>query len=305
MEVSMQPIDAFVSTDDGVQLFVQSLGSGPRTVVVPNGLYFIDDFRFLARDRRVVVYDVRNRGRSGSVGDATKLARGILNDVDDLDTVRRHLGVEAIDLIGHSYIGLMIAVYAMKYGSRVGRAVQLGPMEMTPGKLYPPPLNGDDEVRRGILARLGELQKETATLEPVERCRRFWSVLRPLYVTDPGNAHRIAWDRCELENERRFMKYWMESLIPSMSNLALGAADLSSVKIPILTIHGTRDRSAPYGGGREWAMRLGNARLLAVPDAGHAPWIEAPELVFGAVATFLDGAWPERAQVVESLEPGD
>jgi len=300
----MQPIDTFVSTDDGVQLFVRTLGEGRRVVVLPNGFHLSDDFGFLARDRRLVVYDVRNRGRSGSVGDAPKLARGILNDVDDLDAVRRHVGADTIDLVGHSYIGLMIAVYAMNYGNRVGRAVQIGPMEMTPGKAYPAHLNGDDDIRRAILARLGELQNEAATLEPIERCRRFWSVLRPLYVTDPADAVRITWDRCELENERNFMRYWVETLIPSMKNLALGASDLASVNAPFLVVHGTRDRSAPYGGGREWAMRLGNARLLAVPDAGHAPWIEASGLVFGAIDAFLGGTWPESAQVVESLEPG-
>ena len=133
----MQPIETFASTDDGVRLFVQTFGEGPRTVVIPNGLCLADDFNVLVRDRRLVVYDVRNRGRSEPVVDAAKLARGILNDVDDLDAVRRHLGADTIDLIGHSYMGWMIAAYAMRYGHRVHRAVQIGPMEMTPGKTYP------------------------------------------------------------------------------------------------------------------------------------------------------------------------
>jgi pimeloyl-ACP methyl ester carboxylesterase len=298
----MQPIEEFVSTDDGVRLFVQTFGDSGRPIVMPNGFYLADDLAFLARARRLVVYDVRNRGRSEPVSDDAKLARGILNDVDDLDAVRRHLGAETIDVIGHSYIGLMLAVHAMRYGDRVGRAVQIGPMEMTPGKGYPAHLTGDDDVRREIFAQLGAFQKEAGTLEPIERCRRFWSILRALYVTDPADAGRIKWDRCELPNERTFMKYWLENLVPSIKNLALGGDKLANVKVPILTIHGTRDRSAPYGGGREWAMRLGNARLLTVRDAGHAPWIEAPELVLGAIATFLDGRWPEAAQT-PSFEP--
>jgi hypothetical protein len=48
-----------------------------------------------------------------------------------------------------------------------------------------------------------------------------------------------------------------------------------------------------HGGGREWASTLPNARLLTVENAAHAPWIEAPDLVFGSMSTFLDGAWPE------------
>jgi pimeloyl-ACP methyl ester carboxylesterase len=181
--------------------------------------------------------------------------------------------------------------------------VQIGPAAMTPGQVYPEHLTGDDEIRRAIFARLAEFQQQAGMLEPIERCRRFWSILGALYVTDPANADRIDWGRCDLPNERGLMKYLTEILMPSMKNLALASQDLGAVKTPILTIHGTRDRSAPYGGGREWAMRLGNARLLAVRNGGHAPWIEAPELVFGAVEDFLDGRWPDAAQAVESLEP--
>jgi pimeloyl-ACP methyl ester carboxylesterase len=101
------------------------------------------------------------------------------------------------------------------------------------------------------------------------------------------------------------MKYWSEIILPSIQNLHLTAEDLAKVKTPVLTIHGTRDRSAPYGGGREWALLLPNAQLVTVENAGHAPWIEAPEKVFGAMNTFLGGAWPESAEKVKSLDPND
>jgi hypothetical protein len=42
---------------------------------------------------------------------------------------------------------------------------------------------------------------------------------------------------------------------------------------------------------------------VTVENAGHAPWIEAPEKVFGAIETFLGGAWPETARSVKSLDP--
>jgi pimeloyl-ACP methyl ester carboxylesterase len=55
------------------------------------------------------------------------------------------------------------------------------------------------------------------------------------------------------------------------------------------------DRSAPYGGGRDWATILPNARLVTVDNAGHIPWIEKPGEVFDALQTFLDGSWPSTA----------
>jgi pimeloyl-ACP methyl ester carboxylesterase len=46
-----------------------------------------------------------------------------------------------------------------------------------------------------------------------------------------------------------------------------------------------------------------NARLLTVDGAGHAPWIEDPERVLPAIASFLDGTWPDGAEQVTSLVP--
>jgi pimeloyl-ACP methyl ester carboxylesterase len=68
----------------------------------------------------------------------------------------------------------------------------------------------------------------------------------------------------------------------------------------VLVLHGKMDRNAPYGSGREWASLLPNARLVTFEKAAHAPWIEAPDQVFGAIETFLGGAWPEAAELVAS-----
>jgi len=42
---------------------------------------------------------------------------------------------------------------------------------------------------------------------------------------------------------------------------------------------------------------------VTVEGAGHAPWIEAPQRVLAAMATFLDGDWPADAEIVRSIEP--
>jgi pimeloyl-ACP methyl ester carboxylesterase len=34
---------------------------------------------------------------------------------------------------------------------------------------------------------------------------------------------------------------------------------------------------------------------LTIDKAAHAPWIEAPDLVFAAIETFLTGTWPDAA----------
>jgi pimeloyl-ACP methyl ester carboxylesterase len=85
------------------------------------------------------------------------------------------------------------------------------------------------------------------------------------------------------------LKHWMENIDPSIRALDL-TREAGKVLSPALVIHGTRDRQAPYGGGLEWASLLPGARLLTVEGAAHVPWIEAPEMVFGAIESFLDAA---------------
>ena len=301
----MQPSEGYVTTEDGVRLFFQTLGNGPQAVVIPNGFHLFDDFKHLADGRTLIFYDLRNRGRSDHVSDGSKLSRGIHHDVDDLEAVRRNFKISKTDVIGHSYMGLMVILYAMKYAAHVNRIVQVGPMEPRPGKQYPAHLTGADATLREVFAKLEDLQKERGSVEPKEFCRKFWSVLGVIYVVNPADAERINWGRCDLPNELNFMKYWNENIFPSIQSLELTTEEIAKVKTPVLTIHGTRDRSAPYGGGREWAMLLPNARLVTVENAGHAPWIEAPEKVFGSIKAFLDGTWPEEAEKVESLDPKD
>jgi proline iminopeptidase len=207
--------------------------------------------------------------------------------VDDLDAVRRHFGLERLALIGHSYMGLMVVLYAMKYPAHVDRIVQIGALGPFPSKQYPPELAHTDSTLRDVYAEIAKIQKEREALDPEERCRRVWSVLRRLYVTDPAHADKVRWGRCELPNERGFLKYWTESVLPSIHALSLTASDFARVTGPVLIIHGTKDRSAPYGGGLDWASVLPNARLLTVDGAGHAPWIEAPETFFEAIGQFI------------------
>jgi proline iminopeptidase len=279
--------EGYVTTDDGLRLWFKNVGTGPQVVVLPNGFHLFEDFSCLAPGRTLVFYDVRNRGRSDTVTDPAQLERGIHNDVDDLEVLRRHFGLERLNLIGHSYMGLMVILYAMKYPAHVDRIVQLAPIPPDPRKQYPPELTANDDVLRDTMVKLAELQKDRASYEPVEFCRQVWSILRCLYTADPRDADKIRWDRCDLPNERSFMTYWMGRIVPSIQALALTRETLAEVTCAVLTVHGTKDRSAAYGGARDWVALLANARLVTVADAGHGPWIEAPETVFEAIGQLL------------------
>lgn len=296
LEASVKAEEGYIFVEDGVRLFFRKVGSTGSTVVIPNGLYFFDEFKQFADSHILLFYDVRNRGFSDSVTDASKLSRGIHRDVDDLEVLRKHFNLDRMNLLAHSYIGLMIGLYAVRHPARVNRLLQIGPSQPDTSTQYPPDLMNADSVLQEAFAQIGELQKQGRSDDPEEACKQFWSILRFIYVANPADAQKIQWGRCELANERNSLKYFNQFLLPSLQNVHLSVQDLKDIKAPSLIIHGKKDRSAPYGGGRDWASMLPNARLLTIENAAHVPWIEAPDIVMPAIRTFLDGHWPDAAQ---------
>lgn len=294
----MELVEGYTTTPDAIRLFFQKTGSGPNVVVIPNAAYMFQDFRYLAEDHTIISFDLRNRGRSDAVSDAAKLAGGVHNDVEDLEAIRRHFGADTIGVLGHSYLGFVVALYAMKYPAHVSRVVQIGASPPMANKKYPPQLTGADAVAAEVGARLMELQKQGPGGDLEEFGKKMWALLRTLYVTDPADADKITWSAYHLPNEAfgKLMPYYSQCIAPSMQNTHLSDGDFENANMPVLTIHGTRDRHAPYGGGQDWAAMLPNARLLTIENAAHLPWIEEPEKVFNSIKTFLNGAWPDLAR---------
>ena len=298
----MAATEGYITMDDGVRLFYQAVGNGEKTLLILNGYFLFNDFKYLADGRTVIAIDVRNRGRSDYITDPSKLQRGIHQDVDDIEYVRRHFEIEKLDLLGHSYAGIIPILYALSYPERVGRIVQISSMPPNQSTQYPDHLRNVDSVLQTFFANFRLLQQQSQALSPEEFCGKFWTLLRLLYVFNPNDADKIQhWKACHLPTELNFMSYWMGFLMPSIQSLNFTSEELAKVSTPVLNVHGTKDRSAPYGGGREWALILPNARFLTIDNVAHAPWIEAPEKVLGPIGTFLNGTWPEAAEKVEAL----
>jgi proline iminopeptidase len=275
-----------VNIGSGLELWSRVIGQG-EPVVVPNGDYFVADLEGLADEFALVTYDPRNRGRSQRLEADGRFVGDIHTDVADLEQLRKRLGIERLNLLGHSYAGVLVALYAMEYPQHVQRIVQIGPPAPRALTQYGAHEMWDDGVAGQVFAGIGQIMREAAGKDPVEVCRSASAVLARLCVVDAADAGRLNWGRCDLPNERTFMKYWIENLQPSLQKLAITPEMFARVACPVLVIHGRKDRNAPWGAGRDWAKQLPNARLLTIENAAHAPWIEAPEVVLGAIRDFL------------------
>src|SRR5262245_19956051 len=268
-----QLTSGYITVDDGVRLFFQKVGSGPEVLVILNGFSLLHDFQYLESGRTIIALDLRNRGRSDLISNSSKLKRGIHQDVDDLENVRRHFGIDQMSLLAHSYAGMIVILYAVKYPAHLRRIVQIGSIPPDHAKQYPAHLMNADATLHQFFARIQELEKERPSMDPVTHCKKFWSFLRLIYVHDPADPDKLRWENCDLPTELNVMSYWLGYLAPSIQTVQLTKEDLVHVEMPVLIIHGRHDRSGPYGGARDWALRLPNARLLTVKDAAHAPWI--------------------------------
>jgi pimeloyl-ACP methyl ester carboxylesterase len=296
---AMQRQEGYVTTPDGVRLYFVRSGEGARTLVVPNAIYMPEELASLAANHAVIFYDLRNRGRSDCVTDPEKLRRGIHQEVDDLETIRRHFDLPEMSLIAHSYPGVIAALYAMKHPEHVARFVQIGP----PAPDMHTPIAAEhrfaDATTAEVFSKLQQIRQRATSTDPIELCRESWTILRALYVFEPEHVAKIAhWGFCEHRNERNMLMHWNQNILPSLQALALGDSDYAKASMPALIVHGARDRSAPYGGGREWARQLPNARLLTIENAGHVPHLETPDLVLPALEAFLAGEWPAMASKV-------
>jgi proline iminopeptidase len=285
--------EGYVTVDEGVELRYKTIGDGPEAVIVPAAIYMEYEFERLADESRtLILYDQRGRGKSSAIANLSKISMD--NEIADLEALRQHLGKEKVSLIGWSYLGGLVILYANQYPENVNRIVQIGPISPT-YEIFLTTLSTpfDDESA----AQLKELQEEGLDkTDPEKYCTEYWNIYMKRIFHDPGKISLFRSDKCKCKNE-----------MPNTVNMQL-LAIIGKLKewdwrelaqgfdIPVLTIHGESD-TLPLEGSRVWVQTMRNARLLFVPEAGHLPFVEQPEIFYPAVDTFLRGEWPAGAEI--------
>ena len=289
--------EGFVTVEPGVRVGYRIVGSGPETLVTPwpSGSPGLDR---LARGRRVIYYNPRGRLGSDAV-DPAKVS--FENELADLDAVRKHFRLERMQLLGWSHYGMMTAVYTIRHPDRVSRLVQ-----MTPGTPRRTPYLEEgmktmaaraDEAGQ---ARLAERRKAGEfDGKPEAYCREDRRVSLVAFVADPRDVEKLELDSCRFANEQAERQGpWWGALFGSMGDWDY-RREAAALTVPRLVVHGEKD-FIPFGGSREWVAGNPNARLLVIPNVGHFPHVEKPDVFFPAVERFLAGGWPEGAVTVEA-----
>ena len=159
--------EGYIEVEKEINIFYQKVGDGPEKMIIPMGFLLYDDFKVLASESRTLVfYDMRNRGRSSYVLDSTKIT--IEEDVNDVEKIRKHFNFQKINLIGESYLGLMVIMYALQHPNNVEDIVQIGavPLKSKWWSQYPKELRNDQSnLDSTAYAKLIKLHREMYYLE--------------------------------------------------------------------------------------------------------------------------------------------
>jgi proline iminopeptidase len=291
--------EGFIDAGKGVKLYYRLLGSGGEPVVLIHGGpgltsdYLADDLTTMARNHSLLVYDQRGIGRSTLVSDSTALAAQ--RYVEDLEAIRKHLGLAQLTLLGHSWGAAPAALYAMQYPERVRRMILVGTI--------PPERSGLVNAFQamaaardsGTLRRMAELSRiRSASPSDLAACREYYQLWFTPFFGASTAASRMKGNVCagspeSLKNKQNVDKFTFVSL----GNWDW-TTSLNKAVAPTLIIQGELD-PLPIESARKWAAAMPNARLLELKGIGHFPYVEAPEVFFAAVDRFLMGQWPEGA----------
>ena len=110
----------------GVSIYYEVIGGGSRTpLVLVNGgpgfdhvyMHCSDCWDRLAANRKVVFYDQRGNGRSSAIKEGQSCL--LADQIADLEALRSRLGLEKMDLLGHSWGGYLVMAYAARHPDRI------------------------------------------------------------------------------------------------------------------------------------------------------------------------------------------
>lgn len=251
----------------------QAAGSGDPVVLVHAGIadsrMWRPQVEALARDRRVITYDMRGFGRSAP-------APGPFSHTGDLRALLDALTVDSADLVGCSFGGMVAMDLALADPHRVRSLTMVAsrPAGYDTGDADDPSIAAILAAERaGDLALVNELEIDLWVVGP-GRTRADVDPAVLALVRD-ANAIALANERSGLGDPRPFAH-------PD------GLAALPALSAPLLVLHGAHDRPWARRAAADMAARVPGARVVEIPAAAHLSGLEAPERVNAELRSFLD-----------------
>ncbi|MBJ7459387.1 MAG: alpha/beta hydrolase [Thermoleophilaceae bacterium] len=219
-----------------------------------------------------VALDLPGFGRSekpmhfdGSIGSYNALLQAFI----------AQLGWDRFNVVVEDWGGLAL-VTAQELHERVNRVVIINAVPLLPGYKW------HRLARVWRTPFLGELAMGLTTRTIAEFLSR---EARPDRKPLPEAMIESVWEHLDHGTQRAILKLY-RSAPPKV--LAAAGERFSQLTAPTLVIWGEQDPYIPTRFGALYSETIPNARLELLPDAGHWPWLDRPDVI-DMTASFLAG----------------
>jgi len=260
IEVAGRDVYAYTGT--------RSLDAALPTVVFVHGagndhsVWALQSRYFAHHARNVLAVDLPGHGRSE--GDAMDSIEAI---ADWLPALLDGAGVGAAALVGHSMGALAVLECAARYPERVARIALLGPAAPMPvADALLDAAKRDDHVAFELITGWSYSAGKQLGGNTMPGVWLIGNAMRLLERTNPGVLHAD---------------------LVACNAYAGGLAAAARVRCPVLVMDGARDIMAPPKNARELIGALRNARVVDLPECGHAMMAEQPDAVLDALRAFV------------------
>ncbi len=243
---------------------------------------YLDDLGGLSAHRALVRLDLRGTGDSAVPADPATYRCD--RQVDDVEALRTHLGLDRVDLVAHSAGAAVAVLYAARHPERVRRLVLVAPSPRVVG------LEITDADRREVAEPRRDEAWFADAFAAFERiwAGEFtdddWARIAPFSHGrwDAGSQALLAREEA-LRNADAAAVYYA----PGAPEPAAVRAALTRLDAPVLLVAGEYDVGLPPKRAAEYAGLFPHAEFAVQPRAGHHPWRDDPEWFTQTLTAFL------------------
>jgi len=258
----------------GASIYYRSIGKGEPILIVHGGpgmdhSYFLPHMDELADTYQLIYFDQRAAGKSSYDLDSSQMSMEIM--VEDIEAIRQHFSLDKINLMGHSWGGLLSMWYAKSHPDKLKRLMLIN--TIAANKAYDAAAAENLQKRRSEedVAALQALMQSEAFKNQDEEA--FLEVFKLNFA--PSFFYRNYLDSLQLtfpENYRERQGKLMH-LLPDLQAYDL-YGELSNIKAPSLLLHGEVD-ATPLAAIEKIAEQIEGSQIEVLAQCGHFPFIEA------------------------------
>lgn len=281
------------ATINGAKLWYETEGQGEPLILISGGpgdphAVFHPFFSRLADRYQVIYFDPFGVGKS----DRAKAPKEytFARHVEDLEGLRRALGLARVNLFGQSFGGMVAQAYAIKYPQAVGRLILADTFYS--GEMWQ--ANNDScnyEIRNQYPEVWDELQRLRAKglrSSAPEHQKLYYSVpLGLFYFHDASKAALLPKEQGN--NDVYYAVAGNDADFQVGGDIAAldFRPDLPKLKMPILVIAGRFDRVSLPHYAVQFKQYLPQARVMMMEESGHFSFIEEPDQTLALLRDFL------------------